>query len=110
VLKGRFKAMVIELWQVKAAYKQKALQNHPDRFPSEVKLEAEARFKNVRISAHILLDYVPSALRLIVLFTLLLEIFMGCANLERECMEAVETVLTLFRFTSATRKSDKLLY
>lgn len=33
--------------QVKAAYKQKALQNHPDRFPSEVKLEAEARFKNI---------------------------------------------------------------
>ena len=66
--------MVIELWQVKAAYKQKALQNHPDRFPSEVKLEAEARFKHVKISAHILLDYVPSALRLIVLFILLLDI------------------------------------
>lgn len=66
--------MGIELWQVKAAYKQKALQNHPDRFPSEVKLEAEARFKHVKIPAHILLDYVPSALRLIVLFILLLEI------------------------------------
>ena len=78
--------MVIELWQVKAAYKQKALQNHPDRFPSEVKLEAEARFKHVKIP-HILLDYVPSALRLIVLFTLLLEFLWvvervhgGCGN------------------------------
>jgi curved DNA-binding protein CbpA len=38
------------LWygvQVKIAYKRKALENHPDRFPPHVKLEAEARFKHV---------------------------------------------------------------
>lgn len=102
--------MVIELWQVKAAYKQKALQNHPDRFPSEVKLEAEARFKHVKIPAHILLDYVPSALETDSSVHFAPRDFMGCAILERECMEAVETVLTLFCFTSATRKSDKLFY
>jgi len=33
--------------QVKVAYKRKALENHPDRFPPQVKLEAEARFKHI---------------------------------------------------------------
>ncbi|CAM6033988.1 unnamed protein product [Sphagnum compactum] len=31
--------------QVKAAYKKKALENHPDRFPPDCKSQAEARFK-----------------------------------------------------------------
>jgi hypothetical protein len=35
------------LWQVKAAYKKKALENHPDRFPPDCKSQAEARFKLV---------------------------------------------------------------
>jgi curved DNA-binding protein CbpA len=30
---------------VKAAYKKKALENHPDRFPPDCKSQAEARFK-----------------------------------------------------------------
>jgi curved DNA-binding protein CbpA len=33
--------------QVKAAYKKKALENHPDRFPPDCKSQAEARFKLV---------------------------------------------------------------
>lgn len=33
--------------QIKSAYKRKALENHPDRFPPHVKLEAEARFKHI---------------------------------------------------------------
>jgi hypothetical protein len=37
------------LWQVKAAYKKKALENHPDRFPPDCKSQAEARFKLVWI-------------------------------------------------------------
>lgn len=36
-------------WQIKSAYKRKALENHPDRFPPHVKLEAEARFKHVLV-------------------------------------------------------------
>ncbi|KAG0586462.1 hypothetical protein M758_2G079200 [Ceratodon purpureus] len=33
--------------QVKIAYKRKALENHPDRFPAHGKVEAEARFKHI---------------------------------------------------------------